>query len=208
MNSFFRHLPRKATAILAVIALAFTLTGCKQETPDAEEKIPAGNIQQEVHQPEADIDEAPQPEELPLTLPVQTEKPVCKATGHTAEGTCSVCGASFAFVQTANKAEKDKSKNKDKDNKKAKAFTEVLLEDKWVKAKNKTLDFAAEDEIIWEPGAEYSLPQLRINNKNSKKDLTYTVTAAGTDGEGLNGAINWQVRQNDTDVELALFTGT
>ncbi len=66
----------------------------------------------------------------------------------------------------------------------------------WVSAEGKTLDFkkAAEDEEIpWEPGCRYELPELRVVNKGNLA-LKYTVEITGIQGDAkLNEAIDWTI---------------
>ncbi len=64
----------------------------------------------------------------------------------------------------------------------------------WVTAEGKTLDFIkadGSDEILWEPGCTYKLPDLRIVN-NGNLHLKYMLTITGIDGDvKLNEAIEW-----------------
>ena len=55
----------------------------------------------------------------------------------------------------------------------------------WVSAEGKTLDFkkAAEDEeILWEPGCRYELPELRVVNKGNLA-LKYKIQITGIQAE-------------------------
>ncbi len=68
---------------------------------------------------------------------------------------------------------------------------------KWVNAEGKTLDFKkavgapATEEILWEPGCTYQLPDLRIVN-NGDLHLKYIISITGIDGDAkLNEAIEW-----------------
>ncbi len=66
----------------------------------------------------------------------------------------------------------------------------------WVNAEGETLDFikaegAEDEEILWEPGCTYKLPDLRIVN-NGDLHLKYMITITGIDGDAkLNEAIEW-----------------
>ena len=67
---------------------------------------------------------------------------------------------------------------------------------KWVTAEGKTLDFVkaaggAGQEILWEPGCTYNLPELRVVN-NGNLALKYKVQITGMNGDAkLNEAIEW-----------------
>ena len=87
---------------------------------------------------------------------------------------------------------------------------EVALEMKdgenWVDAEGKTLEFkkAADapvgEEVLWEPGCTYELPELRIVN-NGNLALKYKVQITGIDGDAkLNEAIEWTI--NGTEINL------
>ena len=62
--------------------------------------------------------------------------------------------------------------------------------DTWVSAEGKTLNFKAADkrtDILWEPGATYQLPELRVVN-NGNLALKYKVTVTGAkDANAENG---------------------
>lgn len=70
--------------------------------------------------------------------------------------------------------------------------------DNWVTAEGKTLDFvkaagAADEDILWEPGCTYELPELRIVN-NGNLALKYKVVITGIKGDAkLNEAIDWTI---------------
>ena len=68
--------------------------------------------------------------------------------------------------------------------------------DKWVTAEGKTLDFkkaVAGEEILWEPGCTYELPELRVTN-NGNLALKYKVRITGIKGsEKLNEVIDWTI---------------
>ncbi len=91
---------------------------------------------------------------------------------------------------------------------------DIVLEMKegneWVDAKGKTLEFLKaadapkDEEILWEPGATYDLPQLRIRN-NGNLALTFDVVISGIGGDAkLNEAIEWSysyTNKNDTAIQ-------
>ena len=71
--------------------------------------------------------------------------------------------------------------------------------DRWVSAEGKTLDFVkspnapAGEELLWEPGCTYNLPQLRVVN-NGNLALKYMIKFTGIKGDAkLNDAIVWTV---------------
>ena len=63
----------------------------------------------------------------------------------------------------------------------------------WVSAEGKTLDFvkaAAGEQVLWEPGCTYELPQLRVVNKGNLA-LKYKIQITGIQGDAkLNEVIN------------------
>ena len=67
---------------------------------------------------------------------------------------------------------------------------------KWESAKDKTLDFkkakgAEEEQILWEPGCRYKLPEIRVIN-NGNLALKYIVKVTGVEGDQkLNEVIDW-----------------
>ena len=69
-------------------------------------------------------------------------------------------------------------------------------QDKWVSAENDTLTFKTADnrtadEILWEPGCTYELPELRVVN-NGNLALKYKLKINGIQGdEELNKVIDW-----------------
>lgn len=75
----------------------------------------------------------------------------------------------------------------------------------WESAKGKTLTFKtkdnrAADQILWEPGCTYELPQLRVVNKGNLA-LKYKIQIAGIQGDAkLNEVIDWTI--NDADISL------
>ena len=95
-------------------------------------------------------------------------------------------------------------------------------QDKWVSAENdiltfKTVDNRSADQILWEPGCTYELPQLRVVN-NGNLALKYKIKINGIQGdEELNKVIDWTysvsgaggdaVASLDTERHLAAKTG-
>ena len=63
----------------------------------------------------------------------------------------------------------------------------------WVSAEGKTLDFvkaAAGEQVLWEPGCTYTLPELRVVN-NGNLALKYKVAISGIQGDAeLNNVID------------------
>ena len=72
----------------------------------------------------------------------------------------------------------------------------------WVSAEGKTLNFkkAAEhenEEILWEPGCRYELPELRVVNKGNLA-LKYKIQITGIQGDAkLNEVIDWTITGTD-----------
>lgn len=70
--------------------------------------------------------------------------------------------------------------------------------DNWVSAEGKTLTFKtkdnrAADQILWEPGCTYELPQLRVVNKGNLA-LKYKIQITGIQGDAkLNDVIDWTI---------------
>ena len=68
--------------------------------------------------------------------------------------------------------------------------------DNWVSAEGKTLNFKTADnreEILWEPGCTYSLPELRVVNKGNLA-VKYKVMIYGIKGDAeLNDVIDWTI---------------
>ena len=75
----------------------------------------------------------------------------------------------------------------------------------WVSAEGKTLTFKtadnrAADQILWEPGCTYELPQLRVVNKGNLA-LKYKIQITGIQGDAkLNEVIDWTI--NDAAINL------
>ncbi len=78
---------------------------------------------------------------------------------------------------------------------------------KWIDAEKQTLNFLVDGkipdegtQILWEPGAEYKLPELKVVNNGSLK-LKYTIAITGINGDAkLNEAIDWTI--NDAAFSL------
>ncbi len=84
--------------------------------------------------------------------------------------------------------------------------------DNWVSAEGQTLEFKKaagheDDEILWEPGCTYELPELRIVN-NGNLALKYKIVISGINGDAkLNEAIEWTINGLDLDTEGHLLAG-
>ena len=92
---------------------------------------------------------------------------------------------------------------------------DVVLEMKdtagqWVSAEGKTLDFvkaAAGEQVLWEPGCTYTLPELRVVN-NGNLALKYKVAITGINGSAkLNEAIEWTIGDVAMGTEQHLAAG-
>ena len=81
---------------------------------------------------------------------------------------------------------------------------------KWVSAEGKTLDFvkaAAGEQVLWEPGCTYTLPELRVVN-NGNLALKYKVAITGINGSAkLNEAIDWTIGDVAMGTEQHLAAG-
>ncbi len=79
----------------------------------------------------------------------------------------------------------------------------------WVSAEGETLTFKTfdgreADEILWEPGCTYNLPELRIRN-NGNLALKYKIVISGIKGDAeLNKVITWTIKNDSTDSSEAL----
>ena len=78
----------------------------------------------------------------------------------------------------------------------------------WVSAEGKTLNFLQKkgekqvpsEDILWEPGCRYELPQLRVVNKGNLA-LKYKIQITGIQGDAkLNEVIDWTI--NDAAINL------
>ena len=82
--------------------------------------------------------------------------------------------------------------------------------DSWVSAEGKTLDFvkaAAGEQVLWEPGCTYELPQLRVVN-NGNLALKYMIKITGIKGDAkLNEAIEWTIGDVAMGAEQHLKAG-
>ena len=80
----------------------------------------------------------------------------------------------------------------------------------WVSAEGKTLDFvkaAAGEQVLWEPGCTYTLPELRVVN-NGNLALKYKVAITGINGSAkLNEAIEWTINDADLSADHSLSAG-
>ena len=80
----------------------------------------------------------------------------------------------------------------------------------WVPAEGKTLDFvkaAAGEQVLWEPGCTYTLPELRVVN-NGNLALKYKVAITGINGSAkLNEAIEWTIGDVAMGAEQHLAAG-
>ena len=82
----------------------------------------------------------------------------------------------------------------------------------WVSAENqmltfKTKDGRSADQILWEPGCTYELPQLRVVN-NGNLALKYKIKINGIQGdEQLNEVIDWTLSDTALDADHKLAAG-
>ena len=80
----------------------------------------------------------------------------------------------------------------------------------WVPAEGKTLDFvkaAAGEQVLWEPGCTYTLPELRVVN-NGNLALKYKVVITGINGSAkLNEVIEWTIGDVAMGAEQHLAAG-
>ena len=80
----------------------------------------------------------------------------------------------------------------------------------WVSAEGKTLNWvkaAAGEQVLWEPGCTYTLPELRVVN-NGNLALKYKVTITGINGSAkLNEAIEWTIGDVAMGAEQHLAAG-
>ena len=80
----------------------------------------------------------------------------------------------------------------------------------WVSAEGKMLDFvkaAAGEQVLWEPGCTYTLPELRVVN-NGNLALKYKVAITGINGSAkLNEAIEWTIGDVAMGAEQHLAAG-
>ena len=80
----------------------------------------------------------------------------------------------------------------------------------WVSAEGKTLDFvkaAAGEQVLWEPGCTYKLPELRVVNKGNLA-LKYKIQITGIKGDAkLNEAIEWTIGDVAMGAEQHLAAG-
>lgn len=89
---------------------------------------------------------------------------------------------------------------------------EVKEGGKWVSAEEKVLDFVKAEghegeAILWEPGCNYKLPQLRIVNKGNLA-LKYKVVITGINGDAkLDEVIDWTIGDVAQGTEQHLAAG-
>ena len=80
----------------------------------------------------------------------------------------------------------------------------------WVSAEGKTLNWvkaAAGEQVLWEPGCTYTLPELRVVN-NGNLALKYKVAITGINGSAkLNKAIEWTIGDVAMGAEQHLKAG-
>ena len=116
-------------------------------------------------------------------------------------------GATFAwFTDTASTGvNKIQAGNLDVKLEYATAWNEDGSVKTWADAEGKTLTFKtadnrAADQILWEPGCTYELPQLRVVNKGNLA-LKYKIQITGIQGDAkLNEVIDWTI--NDAAINL------
>ncbi len=81
---------------------------------------------------------------------------------------------------------------------------------KWVSAEGKTLNWvkaAAGEQVLWEPGCTYTLPELRVVN-NGNLALKYKVVITGIQGSAkLNTVIDWTIGDVAMGTEQHLAAG-
>ena len=82
--------------------------------------------------------------------------------------------------------------------------------EKWVDAENQTLNFLQKqgekqvpsEDILWEPGCRYQLPELRVVNKGNLA-LKYKIQITGIQGSAkLNEVIDWTMTMGSQDFVL------
>ena len=80
----------------------------------------------------------------------------------------------------------------------------------WVSAEGKTLNWvkaAAGEQVLWEPGCTYTLPELRVVNKGNLA-LKYKVAITGINGSAkLNDVIDWTINDADLSADHSLAAG-
>ena len=80
----------------------------------------------------------------------------------------------------------------------------------WVSAEGKTLNWvkaAAGEQVLWEPGCTYTLPELRVVN-NGNLALKYKVIITGINGSAkLNTVIDWTIGDVAMGAEQHLAAG-
>ena len=82
----------------------------------------------------------------------------------------------------------------------------------WVNAEGETLSWVkaaggADQQVLWEPGCTYELPELRIVNKGNLA-LKYKIAISGIQGDAeLNNAIEWTINDTALDADHSLAAG-
>ena len=80
----------------------------------------------------------------------------------------------------------------------------------WVSAEGKTLNWvkaAAGEQVLWEPGCTYELPELRVVNKGNLA-LKYKVAITGINGSAkLNEVIDWTINDANLSADHSLSAG-
>ncbi len=90
---------------------------------------------------------------------------------------------------------------------------QMLEGENWVDAEGKTLTFKTADgrdaeDILWEPGCTYQLPELRVVNYGNL-NLKYTLVITGLKGDApLNEVIVWTYTMGDKTLDTTSFVGT
>ena len=85
--------------------------------------------------------------------------------------------------------------------------------DTWKNAEGQTLDFqkaekGAGEEILWEPGCTYKLPEIKVVN-NGNLALKYKLEVTGIEGDKkLNEVIDWTIAGGELDAEKSLAAKT
>ena len=115
-------------------------------------------------------------------------------------------GTTFSwFTDTASTAvNKIQAGNLDIELQYATAWNETGAPTGWADAQGETLTFKtkdnrAADQILWEPGCTYTLPELKIVN-NGNLALKYKVVVSGIQGSAkLNEVIDWTMKLDGAD---------
>ena len=90
--------------------------------------------------------------------------------------------------------------------------TGTVNQPNWVNAEGRTLSWVkaeggANQQVLWEPGCTYELPELRIVNKGNLA-LKYKIAISGIQGDAeLNNAIEWTINDTALDADHSLAAG-